>query len=515
MKVKKAESELNPILIQNFVKESEKETSYGKNMFYLKWLDVVLSCLVISNIVISLIDNEIYLSETNNYVDDYLKINNVEFDIKVFDYMSSRDISTRENILRFINCKIVICIMISIYFHYFLKVRILKATQKLSDHEGILNSGFIKSLIIELIMGSFVYPPYINHIIYGQSLGNYYAYSVNSLICILVTLKSYIILRVYTYFSRWTSDTAKSLCLKHHVVPGVHFAMKAELKKRPYTILALFSLWLVIIFSFAVRTFEYYVVKQNIGFKDNKLRLLTNSIWIIIITMTTVGYGDIYLYTHTGRFIGVISCVIGLLLVSLMVVSLAIISEFTDEEKKAYSILIKINADTNAINKAHNVIKTFLNLRRVLIEKKKFKLSERFLAITQLKKDISTFKNDYKIANSYSLPIDEMLKVLQMKLKDDINCISNNIKKISNFEINFKSISDAQKKCVEKMQIISKRQEKIGRYMVELNNNNFLANSIIYNNSREKSTKENREFYKVESKENILIKANLLNSPIN
>lgn len=56
--------------------------------------------------------------------------------------------------------------------------------------------------------------------------------------------------------------------------------------------------------------------------------------WLIIITMTTVGFGEGYPSTHLGRFIGVIACIIGMLLVSLMVVSLTVSSELTPEENK-------------------------------------------------------------------------------------------------------------------------------------------------------------------------------------
>lgn len=61
---------------------------------------------------------------------------------------------------------------------------------------------------------------------------------------------------------------------------------------------------------------------------------LANSMWLIIITMTTVGFGEGYPSTHLGRFIGVIACIIGMLLVSLMVVSLTLSSELTPEENK-------------------------------------------------------------------------------------------------------------------------------------------------------------------------------------
>ena len=56
--------------------------------------------------------------------------------------------------------------------------------------------------------------------------------------------------------------------------------------------------------------------------------------------MTTVGFGEGYPSTHMGRFIGVCACIIGMLLVSLMVVSLTLSSEFTPEESKVYLLYI-------------------------------------------------------------------------------------------------------------------------------------------------------------------------------
>lgn len=57
--------------------------------------------------------------------------------------------------------------------------------------------------------------------------------------------------------------------------------------------------------------------------------------------MTTVGFGEGYPSTHLGRFIGVCACLIGMLLVSLMVVSLTLSSEFTQEESKVAYLLMQ------------------------------------------------------------------------------------------------------------------------------------------------------------------------------
>ena len=114
--------------------------------------------------------------------------------------------------------------------------------------------------------------------------------------------------------------------------------------------------------AFCIRSFEYTIVdprlKPRVSIKDedNDLQSLQNSIWLIIVTMITVGYGDIFPKSHFGRFIIISASILGMLLVSMIVVSLAVLTEFTDEEKKAYNVIKKLQADSSAFQKAANVI---------------------------------------------------------------------------------------------------------------------------------------------------------------
>jgi len=236
------------------------------------------------------------------------------------------------------------------------------------------------------------------------------------------------------------------------------------------------------VLSFAMRVFEYGVKDPSnttsLKGDGNDLQSLLNCFWLIIVTMTTVGYGDYFPKSHLGRFIGVVACIIGMLIVSLIVVSLAVISEFTSEEKKAYSLLKKLQADDNAYNKAIKVIIGVLKLRKLVVRSKQQSkktnfLKESFILLTTLKKEISSFKNDYKIANSYSLPIDEMLKKLESKIKGDIKQLTENIKKLSSVEGELDKISKQQDDIRSKIEMIMMRQDKIAKYIVKVNNDNY------------------------------------------
>lgn len=60
-----------------------------------------------------------------------------------------------------------------------------------------------------------------------------------------------------------------------------------------------------------------------------------NCFWCMIITMSTVGYGDYYARTIPGRFVSLISCIVGVFLVSIMVVALTNTLNMSDAEFKA------------------------------------------------------------------------------------------------------------------------------------------------------------------------------------
>jgi hypothetical protein len=64
------------------------------------------------------------------------------------------------------------------------------------------------------------------------------------------------------------------------------------------------------------------------------------SIWCVFVTMTTVGYGDVYPKSYGGRLLGAFMCLWGVLLVSLFVVTISDFLEFDHSEKNSY-ILIK------------------------------------------------------------------------------------------------------------------------------------------------------------------------------
>jgi hypothetical protein len=479
-------SEMNQFAVTDILKKSDINSDYTNTLRTLKWLDFTISILITLNIFFSIIDNEISLYYSDSYINDLLSTKEKNYIITKSDLKSleTRSLTNFENFMRILNALLSIFCSCLIILHYKKKIILEKIERKLSKYDTLYTSGNFKYLAFDFIICMIFYPPFLNKVICGDVLGLIFVYNWNSIISIFVMSKIYFIFKIFKYFSRWLTDTAVAVCNNHNVKSGIHFAIKSEMKKRPGTILSSLLIISIIFFSFSIRTFEHKVFDAEHGFVGvkgtNDLQNLLNCSWLIVVTMTTVGYGDFYPRTHLGRFIGVLACIVGLLLLSLIIVFLGSVTEFSYEEKKAYSKLKKLFADDNVENKAANVIKSVFLLRRLNSDYKfrspRNNLMQRFIYITRLKKEISIFKNDYKIANSYTVPVDEMLMRLETKLKDDILKLTGIIGELNGTDNDLDVLAIEQCVIQNNIDQVISMQNDISKYLINLNNEKYRDN---------------------------------------
>jgi Ion channel len=71
-------------------------------------------------------------------------------------------------------------------------------------------------------------------------------------------------------------------------------------------------------------------------------RYVWNSFWLIVVTMSTVGFGDFYPVTHFGRFVIVLACFWGMFIVSQFVYTLEVTSEFSVQEFRVFELLQRL-----------------------------------------------------------------------------------------------------------------------------------------------------------------------------
>ena len=96
-----------------------------------------------------------------------------------------------------------------------------------------------------------------------------------------------------------------------------------------------------------------------------------NAFWCIIVTMTTVGYGDYFPKSIPGRVIVFIVCIIGITLVSLIVFLLTGFLEMTEAETKVMNIVIRMQKREGVKLEAAFVLSSVAKLAMVTRKMKK------------------------------------------------------------------------------------------------------------------------------------------------
>jgi hypothetical protein len=138
------------------------------------------------------------------------------------------------------------------------------------------------------------------------------------------------------------------------------FAVRCIIVVYPYTFLIISGTIYILTFSFMLRIIEgpiysIYTPSQTVL---NDYRALQNCVWNILVTMTTVGYGDYFPLTNLGRLINILASIFGTILISLMVISLQNSLKFSDNEQRAFESKERLNITQEIERRAGVFFKT-------------------------------------------------------------------------------------------------------------------------------------------------------------
>ena len=239
----------------------------------------------------------------------------------------------------------------------------------------------------------------------------FFEYHLNALLVIFCLFRMWYILKLFLISSNFYSNRSARVGQLYGMDLELSFSFKANMIGAPYNAYAmLFIIGLTCSFL-SLRIFEIPLDEVT------KLNFTSywNSIWCIIITMTTVGYGDFYPSSLLGRIFGIISCFIGVFLVSLFIATIQQILVFENSEETVYLLLDRINLMETKVDKAKDLVvryikamKTFRNLGSVANKKSKFKtikdkLLENFL---NFRSHLNTIQKTYPPQKKSDIIID-------------------------------------------------------------------------------------------------------------
>lgn len=394
------------------------------------------------------------------------------------EYTSDSTVTT----LRWINVAIVICIALFLVYKYALRVVVMKSLNQACDEDSIFTTGLWKHLLIEIIILGIFSPPGYDKLLRGKVLNGSYIYSLDSILLLVYLIKLYYFFRVYWNFSLWTSETVLQIGLKHKLPISTGFILKAQFKYTPYITMIILLVLSVVLFGFLLRIFEYgyaadegfvYIGKaiENPNFKD-----YTDTFWVIIITMMTIGYGDIFPSTHLGRIVAFLAALVGMILVSLLIVSMSNFVTFSPEEKKAHYAIKKNEAIESRDKFSAELISNIMKL--AFMKKKKCKMNLYFKQLSTVKEAAMNFEKFKIIEKSQVVPLDELLSQVERKAKKDSEVFFHYTTEVKDIIELTELINEEEKEIFENLKAVKELQDEFGDLLVKKNNSDFDLKSL-------------------------------------
>ncbi|EKX43121.1 hypothetical protein GUITHDRAFT_110850 [Guillardia theta CCMP2712] len=220
-------------------------------------------------------------------------------------------------LIKLLNSGVTLILFYSILQYYAVEFELLEVSGKTvmgtSYLQAFILSGLLRPFLIETAI-ILIHPlPFVNYIVHIWGLDTYCAYSSDGFVTVFMMLRLYHYTpRIIAEASGLRNEKTRLIGLMNNVDISYHFIGKAMLRDSLLTLLFLF------IVSVVTLAYATIVFERPIG-PDTNLDLFENSVWLVIITMTTVGYGDIYPKTPMGRYVAIFAALLAVVLVALAV----------------------------------------------------------------------------------------------------------------------------------------------------------------------------------------------------
>ncbi|KRX06937.1 hypothetical protein PPERSA_07100 [Pseudocohnilembus persalinus] len=346
------ETKQNLITIEDLVKKPKSEEKCAfedskiTNALFSDYImiDVACSCLTFLGVIITVVEYDLEFDERNK--------------------------NMAQTLCYFISATSVALIVLTwLRFHAFIDWQ--KARQIYGQKENIFTTGLIWSCLAEMLLVLVGPIPWIVHerIYYDvgpAGLTDCY-YHINEILSLIQMIRVLLIFRTLLMLSQWYNNRSQRICKLYSCDSDILFVIKCTMKEQPYTIVSIGFFCSLFYFSFLIRVCESPLIRQG----NQDFHSYYNSIWNMIITMTTVGYGDYYAQTHLGRFIIFIVSIWGTFIISMMVVTMTNTLDPDAAENRAIAVLQRLFVRDKMKDAASTVLTTLAKMQVYKVKCKK------------------------------------------------------------------------------------------------------------------------------------------------
>jgi hypothetical protein len=159
-------------------------------------------------------------------------------------------------------------------------------------------------------------------------------YTWDSILNIMSLTRLYLLFRAGHFLVGFSTQTdARMLAMFNSVDIGPWFTFKNAITQYPFLFVSFQLALLNVVSAYALREAERPV--------QDGFEYYWNALWCSMITITTVGYGDLYPISHAGRGVIVVTSLMGTAILALLISAVFEIVQFGNSERKMQAMLYK------------------------------------------------------------------------------------------------------------------------------------------------------------------------------
>jgi hypothetical protein len=201
-----------------------------------------------------------------------------------------------------------------LYRYYMLELQLGKARKFYASYETLLSTELAGQLLFELLI-LVVHPlPHVDssfELSVGH-LGATLTYHWDAFLSLAVVSRTYLIFRAIHFHIGFDTQMGTKLeAAMNNVSLGPAYTFRYVMKRWPFRCVGLISAYMVVVLAYALRIAESPI--------SDDLSYYVNTLWVVVITATTVGYGDFFPQSNAGRVVAIIAVTLGTCVIALLV----------------------------------------------------------------------------------------------------------------------------------------------------------------------------------------------------